>query len=96
MHLNLTDGVPVTANMREKLSRWSGRFPRKFSLAASVLSGSVTPQDVRLEWTAQVERCLELQLRPRFLNSHEHIHMLPPLFQVANLCRLHQTQMAIG
>jgi len=83
VHLNLTDGVPLTSQMREKLSRWSGRFPRKSGLAAAVLSGSVTPADVRLEWTAQVERCLELRLRPNFLNSHEHIHMLPPLFPVA-------------
>jgi hypothetical protein len=83
VHLNLTDGVPMTGQMREKLSRWSGRFPRKFSLAACVLSGWITPGEVRREWAAQVERCLELQLRPRFLNSHEHIHMLPLLFPVA-------------
>ena len=89
VHLNLTDGMPLTGNMREKLSRWRGRFPRKFSLAAHVLSGSVTPEDVRLEWKAQVERCLELQLRPRFLNSHEHIHMLPPLFPVARELAAH-------
>ncbi len=83
VHLNLTDGLPMTGAMREKLSRWSGRFPRKFTLAACVLSGWITPADVRREWEAQVERCLELQLRPRFLNSHEHIHMLPLLFPVA-------------
>ena len=83
VHLNLTDGVPLTSDMRQKLSRWSGRFPRKFRLAACVLSGSITPADVRREWQAQVERCLDLQLQPKFLNSHEHIHMLPSLFPVA-------------
>jgi chitin disaccharide deacetylase len=83
VHLNLTDGLPLTSDMRQKLSRWSGRFPRKFRLAAAVLSGAVTPADVRREWHAQVERCLDHRLQPRFLNSHEHIHMLPSLFPVA-------------
>jgi chitin disaccharide deacetylase len=83
VHLNLTDGLPVTAEMREKLSRWSGRFPRKFRIAAHVLAGAITPTDVRREWQAQVERCLGHGLRPRFLNSHEHIHMLPPLLPIA-------------
>lgn len=83
VHLNLTDGVPVTVDMRKKLARWSGRFPRKYSLAACILSGWITPSDVRREWAAQVERCLDHHLSPIFLNSHEHIHMLPLLYPVA-------------
>jgi predicted glycoside hydrolase/deacetylase ChbG (UPF0249 family) len=39
--------------------------------------------DVEREWRAQIERCLGQGLALRFLNSHEHIHMLPPLFPVA-------------
>jgi chitin disaccharide deacetylase len=83
VHLNLTDGAPLSGDMKRKLTRWSGRFPRKFSLAACVLSRFITPGDVRAEWKAQIERCLALNLRPSFLNSHEHIHMLPSLFPVA-------------
>lgn len=83
VHLNLTQGMPLTIDMRQKLSHGAGCFPRKFKLAAAVLSGAITPQDVRREWHAQVERCLDHQLQPRFLNSHEHIHMLPSLFPVA-------------
>jgi predicted glycoside hydrolase/deacetylase ChbG (UPF0249 family) len=82
VHLNLTDQVPLTAAMVKKLSRWAGRFPDKYSVAKGVLSGAISARDVKLEWQAQIERCLEQGLNIEFLNSHEHIHMLPPLFTV--------------
>ena len=83
IHLNLTDGIPLTNDLRKRLSRWSGRFPGKFSMAMAILSGAIGVEDVRLEWRAQIERCLESGLSLRFLNSHEHMHMLPSLFPVA-------------
>src|ERR1041384_950574 len=60
-------------------ARGSGRFPGKFSLAFALLSGLLRPDHVRAEWRAQIERCLDIGLRVRFLNSHEHVHMLPSL-----------------
>jgi predicted glycoside hydrolase/deacetylase ChbG (UPF0249 family) len=84
VHLNLTDGAPLTSDMEKALSRWSGRFPGKFSVATAVLSGAIEVEDVRREWRAQIERCFESGLGVRFLNSHEHVHMLPPLFPVAS------------
>jgi predicted glycoside hydrolase/deacetylase ChbG (UPF0249 family) len=83
VHLNLTDGIPLTNDLRRRLSRWSGRFPQKFAAAAAILSGIIRPEDVRAEWRAQIDRCLEHALHVRFLNSHEHVHMLPSLFRVA-------------
>lgn len=83
VHLNLTHGAPLTKVMRDKLSRWSGQFPGKFALAAAVLSGAIGRKAVHDEWAAQIERCIQVGLQPRFLNSHEHIHMLPPLFPTA-------------
>jgi len=83
IHLNLTGGNPVTEDLRKSLSRWSGRFPGKFSMAMAILSGAIKVDDVRLEWRAQIERVLGSGLNVRFLNSHEHIHMLPSLFPMA-------------
>jgi chitin disaccharide deacetylase len=85
VHLNLTDGMPLTSQLRDRLARWSGRFPGKFSIAAAILSGVVKTEDVSREWRAQIERCLDSGLRVRFLNSHEHLHMLPALYPVASL-----------
>jgi predicted glycoside hydrolase/deacetylase ChbG (UPF0249 family) len=80
VHLNLTDGRPLTPDMRNRLARWGGQFPRKFAIAAAVLAGAVRVRDVEVEWRAQIERCLGAGLKLQFLNSHEHIHMLPALF----------------
>jgi len=82
IHLNLTDREPLTTDMRKRLYRHAGRFPGKFAAAMSVLTGTVKPAEVKAEWRAQIERCLTSGLTARFLNSHEHIHMLPPLFPV--------------
>ena len=83
VHLNLTEGTPLADDLGMKLVRTSGRFPRKFQMAMAILSGAVKPDDVRREWRAQIERCLNAGLKLRFLNSHEHLHMLPVLFPVA-------------
>jgi chitin disaccharide deacetylase len=82
LHLNLTDREPLTQDMRSRLTRWQGRFPPKFAVAMAVMSGTLPVADVREEWRAQIERCLDRGLIIRFLNSHEHIHMLPPLFRI--------------
>lgn len=84
LHLNLTDREPLTEGMRRRLSRWQGQFPPKFTVAMAVLSGAIPVSDVRLEWRAQIERCLDKGLTIRFINSHEHLHMLPPLFRLVS------------
>ena len=80
VHLNITDQVPLTASIRNGLSRWGGSFPGKYAIVKALLSGTITTADVRSEWRAQIERCLDEGLEIQFLNSHEHIHMLPSLF----------------
>ena len=81
IHLNLTDGVPLTRDLRTRLP--SGQFPGKYSAALAVLSGRITKEAVKCEWRAQIERCLAAGLSLKFINSHQHIHMLPPLLAVA-------------
>jgi len=82
VHLNLTSGTPLTAPMRNNLSRSSGSFAGKYAMTLAVLTGRIPVREVADEWQAQIERCLAAGLQPRFLNSHEHIHMLPALFDV--------------
>jgi predicted glycoside hydrolase/deacetylase ChbG (UPF0249 family) len=82
VHLNLTDGQPLTEDLRRRLSRSSGRFPGKYAIAKAVLTGKVGRDEVTGEWRAQIDRCLDKGLEIRFLNSHEHIHMLPRLFSI--------------
>jgi predicted glycoside hydrolase/deacetylase ChbG (UPF0249 family) len=80
VHLVLTVGAPLTPALATALPQ--GQFPGKTSLAMSILRRRLDLRLVRDEWRAQIERCLTAGLRVRFLNSHEHMHMLPPLFRV--------------
>lgn len=81
VHLNLTSGRPLTRELAERLDQ--GRFPGVFAMARAILGGRIGMALVRAEWRAQIETLLALGLRLRFLNSHEHLHMLPGLFGTA-------------
>lgn len=89
VHLNLTLGTPITAQMRRHLDRWGGCFPGKFTLAGAILRGAIPLAAVAAEWRAQIERCLEVGLRLHFLNGHEHVHMLPALHRLAHALAAH-------
>lgn len=82
VHLNLTHGRPLTRGMRQHLETWNGCYAGKFIMARKVLTGRLPVEDVEAEWAAQIDRCLAFGLHLRFLNSHEHMHMLPQLFPV--------------
>jgi predicted glycoside hydrolase/deacetylase ChbG (UPF0249 family) len=80
VHLNLTDRQPLTRSLGNALDKWNGRFPGKFPIARAILTHHIPLGLIRNEWRAQIERCLASNLKLRFLNSHEHIHMLPSLY----------------
>lgn len=83
VHLNLTAGRPLTPKLGALLARSGGEFPRnKYGMALSILSGRINSAVVGEEWDAQIRRCRDAGLQVWFLNSHEHLHMLPPLFRV--------------
>lgn len=82
VHLNLTTGEPLSPVLRRKLTKAGGLFPSKGGLVKAIVTGKITASDVEAEWTMQIERCLDAGLQLRFLNSHEHMHMLPTIFPV--------------
>ena len=83
VHLNLTTGRPLTSRLASLLVRSGGEFPKKkYGLALSILSGGIDTPVVEEEWDAQIRRCRDAGLKIWFLNSHEHLHMLPPLYRV--------------
>ena len=78
VHLNATLGTPLTG----ALGRRFPTLPSKGSLILALIANRLTAAAVAVEWRAQIERSLSLGLEVRFLNSHEHVHMLPMLFPV--------------
>ena len=85
VHLNLTYGEPVTAAMSKALAGWGGRFPGKYKMAFAILFGKIRPEIIEQELSAQIERCLQGGSTLRFLNSHQHIHMLPAVYKITLL-----------
>lgn len=82
VHLNLSHGEPLTDRMMQLLSRWNGRFPTKFQMASAILLRNIPLLAIEEEWRAQIMRCVKAGIKPLFLNSHEHLHMLPGLFGI--------------
>jgi len=82
VHLNLTNGRPLDLMMKKYLTKWNGEFPDKLTMAVSILTRKISLTTIMNEWRAQIERCLNAGLKLQFLNSHEHIHMLPSLFKL--------------
>jgi predicted glycoside hydrolase/deacetylase ChbG (UPF0249 family) len=78
VHLNLTSGQPCTEQMRSVLEKNQGIFPNACRMSLMILKRKISIQHIRDEWRAQIDACGDRRLV--FLNSHEHIHMLPVLF----------------
>jgi predicted glycoside hydrolase/deacetylase ChbG (UPF0249 family) len=80
VHLNATLGRPITAQMHQALAANHGEFPSAGTLAKSVLLGRLPVSTLITEWRAQIQHCLDAGLTLSFVNSHEHVHMLPALY----------------
>lgn len=88
VHLNLTWGRPLSAAMQRALG---GRpFPGLARLAWLLLTRPALRAAAVAELDTQIARCRQAGLPPAFLNSHQHIHMLPMLHApVLELARAH-------
>ena len=82
VHLNFSFGMPITKELAKKLDANGGRFPSAFHMMKKILAGHIRLGMIEQEFRAQIERCLNNGLVPIFLNSHEHVHMFPPLFKM--------------
>jgi chitin disaccharide deacetylase len=73
VHLTLVEERPLT----------SIRFPKKYtSFVPMYLSRVISIAAIERELRAQIERVLEAGLRVTHLNGHQHLHLLPRIFDV--------------
>lgn len=79
VHLNLTQGAPLTGSrFPSRLLDSAGLFPGVGSLFARLLSGGLRFRSaLRDELSAQIERVLEHGAVPTHLNGHQYVEMLP-------------------
>ncbi|MGE4290969.1 MAG: ChbG/HpnK family deacetylase [Desulfovibrio sp.] len=85
VHLNVLRGRPVLQpRLISSLVREDDRFYGDYgALFARYLAGRVDLLQVEAEWGAQIERILDLGVRPTHLDSEKHIHAWPGMMAVA-------------
>jgi predicted glycoside hydrolase/deacetylase ChbG (UPF0249 family) len=81
VHLNITFGSPLTSDMKACLDPYNGTFQNRMKTARLILSKKMPVSTVKEEWRAQIARCISKGFKILFINSHEHMHMLPALFK---------------
>lgn len=84
VHLNLTDGRPISNPSRvPSLVCSGGVFPGSpGAVAKRVINGETRLEEVECEWRSQIEKIVSAGVRISHLDSHKHIHLWPPLFDV--------------
>jgi predicted glycoside hydrolase/deacetylase ChbG (UPF0249 family) len=82
VHLTLVAEAPLLGGDSSLIGS-DGRFPAGAgALALRWWAGKVHRADVAAEWTAQIERVLDHGIRVSHLDSHQHVHILPGLFDL--------------
>lgn len=83
LHFNLTLGASSAPRAEvTSLLRDDGQFPDRDELARRVLRGRVRAGEIRTELRAQLDAFAALGLAPTHVDSHQHVHAFPPIFDV--------------
>lgn len=92
VHLTLVGEKPVLEPEEvPSLCRPDGRFlPNSLSFMARYLAGRIDVREVERELEAQIRRVLAAGVRISHLDSHQHMHVLPRMFDITvRLAREH-------
>jgi len=84
VHLTLIEERPLCPPHEiPSLVGSNGRFlPSYRQFTARALMGYLTSSEIRRELAAQIERVIRTGRVPSHLDSHQHIHLLPPVWRV--------------
>lgn len=85
VHLTLCEGAPLgPASALYGLCRPDGSFHDGLGpLLAGFAAGRLPLAAIRAEWRRQIERALAAGLSLSHLDGHKHVHVLPPLVELA-------------
>jgi len=87
IHLCLNEAYPVAPRrLVHKLIGHDGDLKSGFGWLMRLARSNLGRQQIECELRAQIERVLDDGLRPDHLNSHMHVHMIPPIFRIT--CKL--------
>ncbi len=90
-HLQLVEGRPVSRSVPRLIER-RGQFPDRLAPVITRWQfDRQTLSQVRDEWDAQINKLIAAGITPTHLDSHKHLHMLPPLLDIViDLARAHR------
>jgi len=78
IHLNITQGRPILPPKKvTTLVNCSGEFLSDTELIPKIKQFKTNPYEIEAEFSAQVDKMLEMGIRPSHLNSHHHVHIYP-------------------
>ncbi|MBL7964028.1 MAG: ChbG/HpnK family deacetylase [Flavobacteriales bacterium] len=81
LHFCITEGRALSGV--STLTDEEGRFMDRSALAKAAFRGHVELVDIRRELEAQFARAAEMGVRLTHVDSHQHVLMLPPVFEAA-------------
>lgn len=83
-HLTLVGEAPLSpaAEVRSLLGRGGRLLPAWPAFAWGWLLGRIRPDETETELRRQIERLLDTGLSVVHLNAHQHLHVLPGLFEL--------------
>ena len=84
IHLSLVGERPIASPHKLRgLIGSDGRLPPSYAdFARGYLSRKFTPCEVYREMEAQIARVLHTGIRPTHLDSHQHVHLMPGIFDI--------------
>ena len=84
LHLNLTEGRPVTAHSEIPSLANSAGFTYKHpsSLAAAIFLKRVSTHDLEQEIRAQIEKAVSTRVQISHIDGHKHGHVIPQVLQL--------------
>jgi predicted glycoside hydrolase/deacetylase ChbG (UPF0249 family) len=92
LHFNLTDGEPLSAELRR---HWP-RFPALASLIAAAHLGRLPLLAIEREWQAQWQHFVDATgATPGFVDGHQHVHHLPGVRDIVLEAASAQTGIAV-
>ncbi len=83
VHLCLTIERPVSMPEYIPSLAGGGRLPAgPMQFALGLFSGSIKTAEIETELRAQIERAIQLGIKPTHLDGHQHLFMLGPVFKI--------------
>ncbi len=77
VHFNLTTGRPLLpVEQVPSLVNSAGTFYKMHTLLPRMVAGLVRQEEMEAELTAQIERCLDYDLKLQHVDTHQHLHAL--------------------